>query len=237
MPLTRVKKYPLGDEIGFVELLYSMGNDLSVVNDARASYDKESFQFSEKDEKLLKFLIKHEHWSPFRGVVFKFRVKCPLYCARQWWKHTVASSYIDSQIQHNELSLRYVDMSNKAEFYIPQEFRPQSKSNKQKGEGELSESDNRYAALVYKNQCDLAFAAYKDLIETGVCREQARGILPSCIYTTFVWTVSLQALLNFLFLRKGSGAQDEIVRYAHEIEGLIEQIVPKTIEYWGEKVR
>lgn len=230
--MTRIKKHPLGDEIGYVELLYSMGNDLSVVNDARASYDKESFHFDEKDAKLLKYLIKHEHWSPFRGVVFKFRVKAPLFVCRQWWKHHISSAHVDDQNQWNELSLRYVDMSDKAEFYIPSEFRGQSKSNKQKGDTTVTPSTQKYSELIYKNSCEIAFNTYKDLIEEGICREQARGVLPTSIYTTFVWTVSLQALLNFLYLRKGSGAQDEIVRYAQEIERLIEPIIPKTMEFW-----
>ena len=233
MPMTRVKQFPLSDEIGFVELLYSMGNDLSVVNDARASYDKESFQFDEKDEKLLKYLIKHEHWSPFRGVVFKFRVKCPLYCARQWWKHVIASSHNDEQLGWNEQSLRYVDMSDKAQFYMPYKFREQSKSNKQKGSVAVSKEKNDRSRLIYKHQCESAFTAYKTLIDLGVCREQARGLLPTSIYTTFVWTVSLQALLNFIELRKGSGAQDEIVAYASAIEKMIEPIVPNTMKYWA----
>ena len=232
MPLTRVKHFPLEDEIGFVELLYSMGNDLSVVNDARASYDKESFTWGKKGEKLLKYLIKHEHWSPFRGVVFKFRVKTPLYVCRQWWKHVIASNHNDEQLGWNEQSLRYVDMSDKGEFYIPKAFRGQSKTNKQKGVEPLSPRDQLRMIHIYETQCKLSFRAYKDLIKAGVCREQARGVLAPAIYTTFVWTVSLQALLNFLYLRKGKGAQDEIVAYATAIEAMIKPIVPQTMEFW-----
>ena len=233
MPITKIKQFPLSDEIGFVELLYSMGNDLSVVNDARASYDNESFKFDEKDERLLKYLIKNEHWSPFRGVVFKFRVKAPLFLCRQWWKHHVSSSYVDCQNQWNELSMRYVDMGNKAEFYMPYKFREQSKSNKQKGSVAISKEKNDRSRIIYKHQCESAFTAYKTLIELGVCREQARGLLPTSIYTTFIWTVSLQALLNFIELRKGSGAQDEITAYAYAIEKMIEPIVPVTMKYWS----
>lgn len=96
---------PLGDGKSSLCLLDSMGNSLSVVNDARQSFDAESAEWTERDGKLLRYLAKHHHTSPFRGVVFKWSVKAPLFIARQWWKHTVASTFVDDQLGWNEKKL------------------------------------------------------------------------------------------------------------------------------------
>lgn len=93
---------PLGDGKSSLQLIDSMGNSLSVVNDARQSFDSESAEWSDRDDKLLRYLAKHHHTSPFRGVVFKWAVKAPLFVARQWWKHTIASTYVDDQLGWNE---------------------------------------------------------------------------------------------------------------------------------------
>lgn len=225
------KYYPLGDEIGSIELIDHMGNDLSVVNAARVSFDNESKSFEGKDKKLIHYLLKHKHYSPIRGVVFTFRVKCPLFLARQWWKHVIASSYSDSQQQWNEVSFRYVTI-DEPEFYFPTEFRAQSKDNKQGSEsGDIPQKNARY---LYERQCLASSRAYADLIELGICREQARAVLVPAVYTSFIWTVSLQALLNFISLRKGDGAQSEIQKYASAIEDIISTYVPVTMEAWNE---
>jgi thymidylate synthase (FAD) len=93
---------PLGDGKSRIELIDSMGNDLSIVNDARASFAKTSEKLDDRDIKLISYLIKHEHWSPFRGVVFKFKIKAPLYICRQWWKHVIASNHNEEQLGWNE---------------------------------------------------------------------------------------------------------------------------------------
>src|SRR6056300_389777 len=98
---------PLGDGKSTVALIDSMGNSLAIVNDARQSFDNRKEQWEEKDNKLLNYLAKHHHTSPFRGVVFKWQVKAPLFIARQWWKHTVASTFVDDQLGWNEKSFRY----------------------------------------------------------------------------------------------------------------------------------
>ena len=226
-------KDPLNDGKSRIELLNSMGNDLSIVNDARASFEKSSDSLNDKDIKLINYLIKHKHTSPFRGVVFKFKVKAPLYICRQWWKHVIASNHNDEQLGWNEKSFRYVAIDDSNEFYIPQTFRKQSKNNKQATIGSLEQELNNTAIAIYQEQCQNSYQAYTKLLELGVGREQARGILVPSVYTSWVWTVSLQALLNFIGLRLGAGAQSEIGAYAQAIVELIEPIVPVSMEAWS----
>ena len=226
-------KDPLNDGKSRIELLNSMGNDLSIVNDARASFEKSSDSLNDKDIKLINYLIKHKHTSPFRGVVFKFKVKAPLYICRQWWKHVIASNHNDEQLGWNEKSFRYVAIDDSNEFYIPQTFRKQSKNNKQATISSLEQELNNTAIAIYQEQCQNSYQAYTKLLELGVGREQARGILVPSVYTSWVWTVSLQALLNFIGLRLGAGAQSEIGAYAQAIVELIEPIVPVSMEAWS----
>lgn len=223
---------PLKDGKSRIELIDSMGNDLSIVNDARASFEKTSSELNDKDIKLIKYLITHKHTSPFRGVVFKFKVKAPLFVARQWWKHVIASNHNDEQLGWNEKSFRYVSIDDSNEFYIPTVFRKQSKNNKQATEGSLDKGTNQIAIDIYQQQCEASYGAYSKLLELGVGREQARGVLIPSVYTSWVWTVSLQALFNFIDLRLGKGAQGEIGAYAQAIVELIKPIVPHAIEAW-----
>jgi thymidylate synthase (FAD) len=223
---------PLQDCISRIELIDSMGNDLSVVNDARASFDRSSSELNEKELKLINYLIKFRHFSPLRGVVFKFKVKAPIYICRQWVKHIVASAHVDEQLQHNEKSFRYVDILDSPEYYIPKFFSTQSSSNKQGSGKPLPNEDNNRAIAIYKEACEYSFDSYKALLDLGVSREQARGVLNPAFYTSWVWTTSLQSVLNFIQLRKGKGAQSEIARYAECIERLIQPRVPETIKAW-----
>ncbi|MCU0549816.1 MAG: FAD-dependent thymidylate synthase [Leptolyngbya sp. Prado105] len=225
---------PLNDGKSRIALLSHMGSDLDVVNDARASFDKISATLDEKDVKLIRYLIQHHHTSPFRGVVFKFKVKAPLFVARQWWKHVIASSHNDEQVGWNEKSFRYVEIEDSEDFYIPNSFRQQSKSNRQATSGEIPEAQNQQAISIYQAQCEASYKAYKDLLDLGVGREQARGVLVPSVYTSWVWTASLQTVLHFIGLRKGEGAQQEIHFYASAIEQLIQPIVPQTIGAWEE---
>jgi len=217
----------LSDGIGYISRINSMGNDITIVNTARVSFDKRVDSMGSRDVKLIKYLIENHHWSPFRGVVFQFRVKAPLFVARQWVKHMVASSYVDSQNQFNETSFRYVDASD-FDFYIPSRFKHQSKSNKQCSGEDVSNADNYDFGMRYLGACDLALDTYKYLVEHNVSREQARGVLPTSVYTTWIWTVSLQALINFIKLRTGAGAQNEIALYAEALLQLTQPIVPET---------
>jgi len=209
-----------------------MGSDLDVVNDARASFEKNSDELSEKDIKLISYLIQHQHTSPFRGVVFKFKVKAPLFDCRQWWKHVIASNHNDEQLGWNEKSFRYVPIDDSSDFYVPTNFRVQAKNNKQATEGSLDQEESLKATEIYKKQCQESYKAYQALLNLGVGREQARGVLVPSVYTSWVWTVSLQALLHFVGLRKGKGAQQEICLYADSILELMSDVVPETIKAW-----
>jgi thymidylate synthase (FAD) len=225
---------PLEDGKSRIALLSHMGGDLDIVNDARASFDKVSDELDEKDARLIRYLIQHHHTSPFRGVVFKFKVKAPLFVCRQWWKHVIASNHNDEQLGWNEKSFRYVSIEDSEDFYIPKTFRQQSANNKQATFGSLPDAENQQALAIYEAQCRASHTAYQQLLALGVGREQARGVLVPSVYTSWVWTVSLQALLNFIGLRMGEGAQQEIHFYANAIAELIQPIVPETMKAWLE---
>jgi thymidylate synthase (FAD) len=224
---------PLGDGKSSLRLLDSMGNSLSVVNDARQSFAAESAEWTERDGKLLRYLAKHHHTSPFRGVVFKWSVKAPLFIARQWWKHTVASTFVDDQLGWNEKSFRYC-AADEAEFYIPIEFLQQSEDNRQASAGPLPSRSQQLAFAQYAQAVDACKQAYAGLLLTGVSKEQARAILPSALYTSFVWTCSLQALFHFISLRIGHGAQGEIVAYAKALLELGRPVAPEAFDAFAE---
>jgi thymidylate synthase (FAD) len=218
-------RYPLGDGIGKVVLLDCMGDDLSIVNDAKQSYDRHAQEFGEKEQRLLSFLLTNNHTSPLRGAVLRFHVKAPLFVARQWWKHTVACTYVDDQLGWNEKSFRYCEAKDN-EYYYPSSYRAQSSTNKQASSGLINEQDK--ASALYSRAVGIAVESYVDLIAMGVAKEQARAILPGCLYTSFTWTCSLQALLHFIALRKEAGAQDEIQRYAKALTSLGADKFPAT---------
>lgn len=224
---------PLGDGKSSLRLLDSMGNSLSVVNDARQSFAAESPEWTERDGKLLRYLAKHHHTSPFRGVVFKWAVKAPLFIARQWWKHTIASTYVDDQLGWNEKSFRYCS-AEEAEFYIPMQFLRQSEDNRQASAGPLEAREQVLALMQYSQAVEACKQAYEGLLLTGVSKEQARGILPSALYSSFVWTCSLQALFHFISLRIGHGAQGEIVAYAKALLELGRPVAPEAFDAFAE---
>jgi len=224
---------PLGDGKSSLQLIDSMGNSLSVVNDARQSFDSESAEWSDRDDKLLRYLAKHHHTSPFRGVVFKWAVKAPLFVARQWWKHTIASTYVDDQLGWNEKSFRYC-AADEAEFYIPMEFMQQSTNNRQASAGPLDTTNQLLALIQYSQAVEACRQAYEGLLLTGVSKEQARAILPSALYTSFVWTCSLQALFHFISLRIGHGAQGEITAYAKSLLELGYSVAPEAFDAFAE---
>jgi thymidylate synthase (FAD) len=220
---------PLGDSKSQLTLIDSMGNSLSIVNDARQSFGARSEQWSDRDAKLLSYLAKNHHTSPFRGVVFKWQVKAPLFIARQWYKHTIASTYVDDQLGWNEQSFRYCSAED-AEFYCPSVFYQQSEDNRQAAGKPLSEAETDYTDLAQQYYCAALYAAieaYEGLLLAGVCKEQARAILPSALFTSFVWTCSLQALFHFISLRIGHGAQGEIVAYAKALLELGRPVAPE----------
>jgi len=220
---------PLGDGKSSLRLLDSMGNSLSVVNDARQSFAAESAEWTERDGKLLRYLAKHHHTSPFRGVVFKWAVKAPLFIARQWWKHTIASTYVDDQLGWNEKSFRYCPADD-VDFYLPMEFMKQSEDNRQASDGPAAKREAAIAFNAYAEAIQAAREAYGAMVMAGISREQARGVLPACMYTSFVWTCSLQALFHFISLRIDHGAQGEIVAYAKALLELGHPVAPEAFD-------
>ena len=172
--------------LGYMELMDSMGGDLSIVNSARVSYNKYSAEFEEKDKKLIKFLAKHRHWTPFEQNSITFRVKCPIYIARQWMKHRCWV--------FNEISARYTKFDNT--IYRPDEFREQAETNKQASVKAGDSLDQAVAGEIYDNAAKTAIDAYNKLIELGVCREQARGVLPVGSHTEFITTVNLRNFMH-----------------------------------------
>jgi thymidylate synthase (FAD) len=221
---------PLGDGKSLVQLVDSMGSSLSIVNDARQSFEARSEEFTQRDEKLVNYLARERHTSPFRGVVFKFYVKCPLYIARQWWKHVIASTYVDDQLGWNEKSYRYCSAED-AEFYVPRQFLKQGDTSRQASGDPLSEEIQQLCQGVYASSIDDAILAYHELLHLGVSKEQARGILPPCLYTSFVWTCSLQALFHFISLRANKEtAQSEIAAYAQALFELGSPVAPEAFD-------
>jgi thymidylate synthase (FAD) len=206
---------------GFVSLIDHMGTDLTVVNAARVSFGKRKAAFDDKDTDLVSYLASHDHTAPFRHAYLTFHIKAPIFVFRQWMKHRIASEF-------NEISGRYVEFSPD-EFYIPEHFRRQAKINKQGSEGLIPEKNHRTAVKAYSDACRSSVKQYKTLIEMGVCREQARCVLPLAMYTEVYWTASLQAVAHFLRLRLDSHAQWEIRQFAMAVRELAEPIFPKSL--------
>ncbi len=203
---------------GFVRLVDAMGSDLSVVNAARVSFGKRKDAFDEGDAKLIKYLAKHEHTSPFRHTALTLHVKAPIFVFRQWMKHRIGSEF-------NEISGRYVEFPED-EFFVPATFRQQAKVNKQGSEGEIAEANRDRALASYLESCRGAVTHYKELIALGVCREQARCVLPVALYSEVYWTVSLQAVTHFIRLRADGHAQWEIQQYAAAVRTVVEPLYP-----------
>ena len=207
-----------------------MGTDLSVVNAARVSYDKESTEFGPRDEKLINFLIREGHTSPLRHAAITFEVYAPLMVARQWWKYAVASTHIDDQNGWNESSRRYI--TEKEEFYVPTAEAWRSKpENSKQGSGEPIDYQNGALYTELLNQyVAKGEAIYADALENNVAPELARLFLPAYgMYVRWRWTVSLQGILTFLDQRLEHDAQVEIQEYAKAIKELTSAEFPATL--------
>jgi thymidylate synthase (FAD) len=203
---------------GFVKLVDFMGGDQRAVESARVTFGSAS-KGEEKDKKLVDYLMVHGHHTPFEHSVFQFHVKLPIFVARQWMRHRIAS--------YNEISARYTEVLE--EFYVPAGFRVQDKINRQ-GSAKTGALDNDRLLAVYRKSLDDSYAAYRALLEAGVAREMARMVLPVAQYTQFHWTVNARSLMNFLSLRMDSHAQLEIQEYANAIAGMFKARMPWTWE-------
>lgn len=210
---------------GYVRLVDVMGNDLRIANAARVSYNKEAHELSERDEKLINFLAKEGHSSPFRHASMVFEVYAPLMISRQWWKHHVASSYVDDQNAWNESSRRYV--TEDEEFYIPDEWRSKPENSKQ-GSGEpIDEKLSQEISLRLEEYIQEGHDLYKYLLEKDIAPEQARLFLPANgMYVRFYWHVSLHAVSHFLNLRVAKDSQSEIQEYARAVEQFVADSFP-----------
>jgi len=193
---------PLGDGISSVELIRISGSDLDIVNAARVSYGKVATEVTDRDKKLIAFLMEHNHTSPFEHNQLSFRIKAPIFVARQWMRHRMNS--------YNEISYRYVKSA--LEFYIPPKWRSQDTKNKQASIGSF---DNAEFTQKFKEAIEHSVQSYTFLLEQGVGRELARAVLPLTTYTEFIFTCNLHSLMHFLKLRLHAGAQYEIQQYAH----------------------
>lgn len=202
---------------GFVRLVDTMPQenlDSAIVQAARVSY-ADGTKTSRSDRGLIRYLMRHWHNTPFEMVEFKFHIKMPIFIARQHLRHRTASV--------NEMSARYSVVPD--DFYIPENYRKQSTTNKQSSEGSLPKMG--YAPRLC---CETSFSVYKDLLEQGCCRELARCHLPQSTYTEFYWKINLHNLMHYLKLRMEEGAQKEIRDYANAIFKIVKSKVPITME-------
>jgi len=208
-----------------VEMLDTMGSDLDVANAARVSFDKESdweidhelnFTLAEKDAKLIHYLANNKHWTPFAHTSIKFRVTMPIYVARQLAKHQVGGVV-------NEVSRRYVSTS--PALYVPTKWRRAAENVKQGSSSELVVMDTAMQAQIDKTM-DACLALHDDLLQKGVCPEQARAVIPVCSETTWIWTGSVAFFARVCKLRLDPHAQKETRDVAEQISALIEPLFP-----------
>lgn len=219
---------------GYVRLENYMGSDLSVVNAARVSYDKASEKFTERDEKLLNFLIREGHTSPFRHAVVTFECYAPLMVKNQWWKYVVGSDHQDKFLAWNESSRRYI--TEDEEFYIPEAGAWRSKpANSKQGSG--ANLNSAIGGIWTEALGDAVYSGarqYRQAIEAGIAPEQARLFLPAyALYVRWWWTSSLQGVIHFLNQRLEHDAQWEIQQYAKAVKSLTSVHFPVSMRAVG----
>jgi thymidylate synthase (FAD) len=210
----------IGVNAGFVRLVDCMPRenlDSSIVQAARVSY-AEGTKTSRSDEGLIRYLLRHWHTTPFEMVDFKFHIKMPIFVARQHLRHRTASV--------NEMSARYSVVPD--EYFVPEEYRMQSRVNKQGSEGVLDLEQSLKESPT--KSCSEAFGVYQKLLDSGCCRELARCHLPQSTYTEFYWKINLHNLMHYLQLRMEDGAQKEIRDYANAIYDLVAPLAPLTMK-------
>ena len=219
-----------GDDIGAVEYVSHMGTDLSVVNAARVSFGTEKEEVDEKDIKLINYLMAHNHSSPFEHCTLTFKFTVPLFIRSQHHRHRTWA--------YNEISRRYTSVD--IQFYEPSEFRTQHKSNRQASNDQLVdpllESNSKGDPVLSKASTQVkvhhkeSLRLFNELLEVGVCREQARGVLPQNLYTQYFGTVNLHNLLKFVSLRVHAGAQWEIQQVAKACLEVAKKHFPHSVE-------
>tara|TARA_B100000035_G_scaffold298330_1_gene291958 strand:- start:123 stop:821 length:699 start_codon:yes stop_codon:yes gene_type:complete len=225
--------YLYDDNIGKVELVQHMGEDITVVNSARVSFGVEKSVLDDKDKKLINYLIKHRHTSTLEHNIATFRIKVPLFVRSQHHRHRTWS--------YNEISRRYTDSN--LEFYLPKTFRTQHSSNRQ-----ASNLDESINPLITQNDSSISvlcnealhrhvkssLTLFDEMIEKGVAKEQARMILPQNLYTEYYATANLNNILKFIELRTHEGAQWEIQQLANSMLNIIKTIWPVTVNAYND---
>ena len=220
---------------GFIEVIDSLGNDLTVVNSARVSFGKRKTKFDKSDERLVRYLAKHKHYSPFRHLQVQFHLKAPEFVMRQWYKHIVGiETTSNSSVKDhawNEISGRYVPV---VDYYNPSVWRKQSDDNKQASEGVLDDLQQKRMDDAYDDFMRKVRMTYDKMVNAGMAKEQARIILPLNQYTEVYWTASFQAIMNFIELRNEKTSQWEIQEYAKVLLDLMFDVYPETTKLWSE---
>ena len=218
-----------------VTLVDKMGTDLTVVNAARVSFGKKKTKFSKQDEKLIKYLARHNHWTPFGHCNLQFHIVAPIFVARQLVKHQVGLVW-------NEISRRYVD--SKPEFHIPEKWRLRAENKKQGSSDEVYYNDmahrdafdssktyeepqfDPYELPSYKRHCEMSAVLYENMLEIGICQEQARMILPQSMMTEWYWSGTLMAFARVCGLRCKPDTQKETRLVADKIDAISNEEFP-----------
>jgi thymidylate synthase (FAD) len=226
------------DDIGRVQYISHMGNDITVVNAARVSFGRKKHTLDARDRKLIRYLIAHRHTSTLEHCCVTYKFVVPLYIRSQHHRHRTWS--------YNEISRRYTDKD--LQFYCPKKFRTQHKSNRQASNTEelfdpylYKDPEKRLvpvfhppASEIYREPCAHSLRLFNELVSKGVCREQARGVLPQTLYTEYYGTVNLNNLIKFVSLRIHDGAQWEIVQVAKACLEIAKDLFPVTISAFEE---
>jgi thymidylate synthase (FAD) len=203
-----------------------MADDISVVNSARVSFAKSQQEMDDSGRGLINFLMREKHGTPFEHNSFRFHVKCPVFVAREWFRHRIGS--------FNEFSARYSEVGE--DFFVPYQNDVRSQVGKPGAyEFHMVEEDIANQAIEIINQANIsAYEAYKKLIDIGIAKELSRTVLPVGMYTQFYWTVNARSLMNFLSLRLSKTAQLDIRRYAKSVEAIFADKMPVTYKAWVE---
>ncbi len=223
--------YPLPGSQAFIALIDTMGSEQDILASARVSTrpleTTTSEDLSDQDKKLLRYLYKHEHWSPFEMLEAKFHIRAPIFVARQWMRHRAWS--------YNETSHRYTESD--LGTYIPRldEFCVQAPLNKQSSGSPLPPVIAEECMNIMGTAHAVALSAYRELIDMGLARETARMVLPGGTMTEFIAKANLRNILHFVKLRRDPGAQYQIRLFAEAIITLLKPWVPNTLELFLEK--
>lgn len=215
---------PVGD--GFVRLDGALADDLSVVNSARVSFGRSAETMDQAEVGLVKFLMRERHGTPFEHNAFRFHVKCPVFVAREWFRHRIGS--------FNEFSARYSEVPE--DFFVPKAKDVRAQVGKP-GAYSFEPVDPSVAqdtVDIVASTNALAYSSYKRMLDMGVAKELARTVLPVGMFTQFYWTVNARSLMNFLSLRTHETAQRDIRQYADAVEGLFAVEMPVTYAAWVE---